>query len=582
MQKIESRLGYYQDIEWTMQGNRLVILQSRPVTTFRSKEYPEQWFRYDEMKDTLLLSEDKALSALLQDIKEIWYQGACKGQEFSSKGKNGRYRICRGYFYSAWDERDWEKRVEFRAWLEELLVEGKNIFQDIQLPQILSLREELEALFDREVPPEELVNILEKAIQLFKISVEINISAVDGGCVPLEAFEKYCRNMDSSLSQSDFYDLVYGISKLSEERQAAINLALLVKSEEELIKVFETYQYDEILYAHLRNFKMGRTLLNKIDEYLKEYGLMTVNGQWQFNSPILWEHPWFVISKIRACLGIDNELFFNSRNDSLNNKVIVAERLTADMNARERDEFSIRLKGAEKAFLVNDDHCFYLDLSAIGYMRLTLVKIADLLLEKRIIDEPEAIQFLHLEEIKDILNKLLSGASDTDCKDVIDKRKIVYKQQIQVIPPGYIGVPPALKDSKEALSADETCTVIKGVSGLRKKVSGKVKVISNNFNIQLDEPVILVLRSGHACYFLPFLSHIKGLIYDGGSPFDHPGIIARELDIPSLYNTQNATQILKDGDEVELDGVNGCVVKLLQGCRGRHEENWNEYRKGTR
>ena len=38
--------------------------------------------------------------------------------------------------------------------------------------------------------------------------------------------------------------------------------------------------------------------------------------------------------------------------------------------------------------------------------------------------------------------------------------------------------------------------------------------------------------------------------------------IARELLIPSLYNTQNATKVLKDGDEVELDGVNGCVTLL--------------------
>ncbi|NLO38592.1 MAG: hypothetical protein GX115_03835 [Ruminiclostridium sp.] len=58
------------------------------------------------------------------------------------------------------------------------------------------------------------------------------------------------------------------------------------------------------------------------------------------------------------------------------------------------------------------------------------------------------------------------------------------------------------------------------------------------------------------------LSAIKGFIFNWGSPYDHPAILAREMNIPAIYMTNNATQVLKTGDEVELDGFTGIVTIL--------------------
>jgi pyruvate,water dikinase len=233
------------------------------------------------------------------------------------------------------------------------------------------------------------------------------------------------------------------------------------------------------------------------------------------------------------------------------------------MNINKRIEFLTRLKGAEKAFLVNDDHCFFLDLSSVGYLRLALVKIASLFIDTGVIEKSCDIDFLTLDEIKDILHIIQFSRTGINYQETIEKRKLEYNDQKHIIPPAYIGIDLLLDNPKEGTSLNEIKTpMLKGISGLQKKVTGKVKVITDNNNIKLQGPSILVLKHGHASYFLPFINQIKGLIYDGGSPYDHPGIIARELLIPSLYNTQNATKVLKDGDEVELDGVNGCVTIL--------------------
>lgn len=42
----------------------------------------------------------------------------------------------------------------------------------------------------------------------------------------------------------------------------------------------------------------------------------------------------------------------------------------------------------------------------------------------------------------------------------------------------------------------------------------------------------------------------------------HAAIVSRELGIPCIVGTKIATKVLKDGDLVEIDAINGKVKKL--------------------
>jgi len=54
------------------------------------------------------------------------------------------------------------------------------------------------------------------------------------------------------------------------------------------------------------------------------------------------------------------------------------------------------------------------------------------------------------------------------------------------------------------------------------------------------------------------------LVTDIGGILSHPAIIAREHGIPAVVATGNATQVLKDGQRVTVDGTTG-VVELADG-----------------
>ena len=57
----------------------------------------------------------------------------------------------------------------------------------------------------------------------------------------------------------------------------------------------------------------------------------------------------------------------------------------------------------------------------------------------------------------------------------------------------------------------------------------------------------------------PYIKKAKGIITDEGGITCHAAIISRELKIPCVVGTKVATQVLKDGDEVELNADEGII-----------------------
>ena len=53
------------------------------------------------------------------------------------------------------------------------------------------------------------------------------------------------------------------------------------------------------------------------------------------------------------------------------------------------------------------------------------------------------------------------------------------------------------------------------------------------------------------------------IVTDEGGIISHAAITSRELKIPCIIGTKIATQVLKDGMEVEVDADNG-IIKILK------------------
>ncbi len=62
--------------------------------------------------------------------------------------------------------------------------------------------------------------------------------------------------------------------------------------------------------------------------------------------------------------------------------------------------------------------------------------------------------------------------------------------------------------------------------------------------------------------FVPLMQRAAAIVTDRGGILSHAAIISRELKIPCIAGTGNATRILKEGMKIEVDAEKG-VVRVL-------------------
>ncbi|MBS5958280.1 MAG: hypothetical protein KIC73_15355 [Clostridiales bacterium] len=100
--------------------------------------------------------------------------------------------------------------------------------------------------------------------------------------------------------------------------------------------------------------------------------------------------------------------------------------------------------------------------------------------------------------------------------------------------------------------------VLRGIPACYGRVTGRVKVINHNYAGDIKKGDIIVIKSLDISW-TPLFSVAGGLVTELGGILSHAAIIAREYNIPTIVNVENATSILKNGDQIVLDGETGVI-----------------------
>ena len=100
---------------------------------------------------------------------------------------------------------------------------------------------------------------------------------------------------------------------------------------------------------------------------------------------------------------------------------------------------------------------------------------------------------------------------------------------------------------------------IKGQVAFKGKVSGKVLLVNSDKIIKNVKKNVILVSKLTSPKLVSQIKVSKAVITDEGGMLSHAAIFAREFKIPCIVGTQIATQILKDGDKVEVN-----AEKILQ------------------
>lgn len=104
---------------------------------------------------------------------------------------------------------------------------------------------------------------------------------------------------------------------------------------------------------------------------------------------------------------------------------------------------------------------------------------------------------------------------------------------------------------------------INGVCASLGKAIGKVSICTSLKDINKFKEGRVLVTSMTRPEFLPAMKKAVAIVTDEGGITCHAAIVSRELGIPCVIGTKNATKILKDDDLVEVSANHGAV-KILR------------------
>jgi phosphoenolpyruvate synthase/pyruvate phosphate dikinase len=176
------------------------------------------------------------------------------------------------------------------------------------------------------------------------------------------------------------------------------------------------------------------------------------------------------------------------------------------------------------------------------------------LVQAGVINDAEDIYYLTFNELHQAVRNNKAN------QQLIGKRKVEHKINQKLNPPRVMtsdGEIIAGKYNRESLPAG----AIPGLPVSAGMIEGRARVILNMEDADLEEGDILITTFTDPSWTPLFVS-IKGLVTEVGGLMTHGAVIAREYGLPAVVGVENATELIKDGQQIRVHGTDGYVVVL--------------------
>ncbi len=342
-----------------------------------------------------------------------------------------------------------------------------------------------------------------------------------------------------------------------------------------------------VMRAELAALPHGSAWLAELDAFLRVYGQRT-EETCRIDTPSWIEDPSAPLYAIGAFLskptGFD---FFAARQQAIAERDEQIEAARRSVNGANLAAFNEALASNQAANFAwwNEEHNYLIDRrAAIPVRRATLELGARLAADGRV-ERPEDMFFLFKPELYGLMEDgvTAAGATWADLAAMIPDRRAYFEDWKHRGPelPTMLGtIPDTVPDPimievfglsgrfLEALrgGADRGAVAeIRGFPAAKGVVEGTARVITTVADIHLVQPGDILVCGGTTTEWTPVFGIITACVCDTGGSLTHAAIVSREYGIPCVVGTALATQTIKTGDRVRVDGRAGTVQVLASG-----------------
>jgi len=196
---------------------------------------------------------------------------------------------------------------------------------------------------------------------------------------------------------------------------------------------------------------------------------------------------------------------------------------------------------------------------AFALVRRMLRQVGRRLAETGVLDDWEDVFYLELDELMGLCD---GTATLTDPRALVAARRREYRafQDGPAPPDRFVTRGPVATAHRLADHGGppEGTGVLRGLAAYPGRVEGPATVMLEPDAAAPLEGRILVTRHTDPGWVILFPA-IAGLVVERGSLLSHSAIVAREMGIPTVVGVRNATETIRTGDPVRLDGAAGTV-----------------------
>ncbi len=606
-QKIEVHYGSEQDIEWGLADGKLVVLQSRPITSLHpaltvhdDKLHVYVSFSYIQvMTDAMKPLALSLLSNLTNFIKkdptssDPGFIHKAGGRAFADVTgplllKPSRTMILK--VFKGMDElmasaiAEVVQRDEFRnqSFPKKDVLRVIRTMAPIIIPVIMKVRSSM-LIGDPSKARPYVASVMKGIVNEQKKTILGTV-----GADRLRLIKQYMGTMFSSVLPKIVAYPIAGImasgslvKKLSHkvgDKQGAYLLSQLNKSlpgnvtgelglelgdltdiarmNPEVIVYLEK-AINKGFYKDLLKVSGGQEFKQHLEIFLDKYG-MRCSGEIDITKPRWNEDPTQLVPSILSNIRTTE---YGEHREKFKQGEIEADQATKEIlslfSFLEKKRVSRLIKLYRNLMGTRENHKLIVIMLLDIYKRAILEE-GRLLVQKGILRGEQDVFYFTLEELITMVENRFSG----NAQEILEEREKQHVLDQKLTPPRVMTsegeiITGKLRDVKAPEGAIIGTPVSAGV------VEGIARVVLRLEDAKLNPGEILIAPYTDPGWTPLFIS-IKGLITEVGGTMTHGSVVAREYGIPAVVGVDNATKIIKDGSLIRVNGTEGFVQILSE------------------
>lgn len=361
--------------------------------------------------------------------------------------------------------------------------------------------------------------------------------------LPDDAASMLCSGSEGVLSTQMGRDIL-ALANIAREQQTVARVMIETPPREALTTL-----------SHLPE---AATFNTALDEFIRMHGHRALK-EFELNSVRWEEDPSPVIGMIRNYLLVETDIA-DAESAVVTRRKAMEQQLAGSLSARPlewlghpRQRLIEHLVKQTRYYMKLRENSRFFHIMGFYATRKKILAIETDLLEQGLMKCKDDIFYLLWEEVQSLQNQ---ESRWEDVEDIIRSRRMEHIRRSKLVPPKTIGI------NIDSPVDESNTNSISGQGASPGQYEGIARVIMDPATDNEIEPGEILIAPYTDPAWTPLFLTAHAAVVEVGSYLSHAGTIAREYGMPCVVDAANCTTNIRTGARIRVDGTNGRVTML--------------------